>query len=112
METIREAANNNEESISEWLVQAVEGERENTSPPENKKQGKETKKLLLQWITTLEHTSISWPATPYLHGFGTPQKEKGEKSNTEKWRKTTQLQKGGKKKKKKKRREKKRKKKK
>ena len=39
-ETIREAAKNNEESISERLVQAIEGERENTRPPENKKQGK------------------------------------------------------------------------
>ena len=35
METIREAAKNNWKSISEWLVQAIEGERENTRPPEN-----------------------------------------------------------------------------
>ena len=42
-ETISEAAKNNEESISERLVLAIEGERENTSAPENKKQGKETK---------------------------------------------------------------------
>ena len=44
METIREAAENNWKSISERLVQAIEEERENTMPPENKKQGKETKK--------------------------------------------------------------------
>ena len=42
-ETIREAAKNNEKSISERLVQAIEGERENTRPPENKKQGKRPK---------------------------------------------------------------------
>ena len=39
-ETFREAATNNEESISEQLVQATGGERKNTRPPENKKQGK------------------------------------------------------------------------
>ena len=66
METIREVAKNNEESISERLVQAIQGERENTRPPENKKQGKETKNK--------------------KNKFGTPQKEKGEKSNTEKRR--------------------------
>ena len=63
-------------------------ERKNTRPPENKKQGKETKNK--------------------KNKFGTPQKEKGEKSNTEKRRKTAQPQK--KKEKKKRRREKKRKK--
>ena len=31
-ETIRDAAKNNEESISERLVQVIEGERENTRP--------------------------------------------------------------------------------
>ena len=44
-----------------------ERERENTRPPENKKQGKETKNK--------------------KNKFGTPQNEKGEKSNTEKRRK-------------------------
>ena len=64
METIREAAKNNEESISERLVQAMEGEREKTQgPPENNKQGKETKNK--------------------KNKFGTHQKEKGEKSNNE-----------------------------
>ena len=42
--TIKEAAKNKEESISERLVQAIEGEREKKhKAPENKKQGKETK---------------------------------------------------------------------
>ena len=82
-ETIREAAKNNEESISERLVQAIEDERENTRPPENKKQGKETKNK--------------------KNKFDTPQKEKGEKSNTEKRRrKTAQPQKKQKKARKKK----------
>ena len=62
METIREAAENNWKSISERLVQAMEGERENTRPPENKKQGKETKNK--------------------KNKYDTPQKEKGEKSNS------------------------------
>ena len=43
-ETIREGAKNKEESISERLVQAIEGERENTRPPEDNKSRKETKK--------------------------------------------------------------------
>ena len=57
--TIREAAKNKEESISERLVQAIEGERERKhKAPENKKQGKETKNK--------------------KNKFGTPQKEKGK----------------------------------
>ena len=89
-ETIREAAKNNEESIWERLVQAIEGkrERENTRPPENKKQGKETKNK--------------------KNKCDTPQNEKGEKSNTEKRRRKNSATP---KEKRKKRREKKRKKK-
>ena len=65
-ETIREAAKNKEESISERLVQVIEGERERKhKAQENKKQGKEIKNK---------------------NKFGTPLKEKGEKSNTEKRR--------------------------
>ena len=88
-DTIREVAKNSEESISEWLVQVI-GERENTRPPENKKRGKEIKKQEEQ----IRH----------------PQKEKGEKSNTEKRRrrKIAQLQKKKEKKKGVKRKEKKR----
>ena len=72
-ETIRETAKNNEESISERLVQAIEGKRENIWPPENKKQGKKAKNKNI---------------------CDTRQNEKGEKSNTEKRRgKTAQLQK-------------------
>ena len=57
--TIREAAKNKEESISERLVQAIEGERERKhKAPENKKQGKETKNT--------------------KNKFGAPQKEKGK----------------------------------
>ena len=57
--TIREAAKNKEESISERLVQAIEGERERKhKAPENKKQGKEIKNT--------------------KNKFGAPQKEKGK----------------------------------
>ena len=57
--TIRETAKNKEESISERLVQAIEGERERKhKAPENKKQGKETKNT--------------------KNKFGAPQKEKGK----------------------------------
>ena len=70
-ETIREAAKNNEESISERLVQAIEGERKRKAP-ENNKQGKETKNK--------------------KNKFAPPPRKKGEKSNTEKRRrKTAQL---------------------
>ena len=62
-------ARNNEESISEWLVQAIEREKGNTRPPEKRKENaiEETRKC------------------------GTPQKSKRRKSPTLKTRKT-QLQ--------------------
>ena len=86
--TIREAAKNKEESISERLVQVIEGERERKhKAPENKKQGKETK-----------NTKNKFGAPP------PPPERKRKMSSTEK-RRTAQPQK-----KKKGRREKKRKK--
>ena len=124
--TIREAAKNNWKSVSERLVQAIEGEREreNTRPPENKKQGKVTKNKKNKFGTPQKEKGKS--PTPKREDeenkkqgketknkrnkFGTPQNE-GENSNIEKREKNKQKkQRNSKRKKRKKRRENKRKK--
>ena len=90
--TIREAAKNKEESISERLVQAIEGERERKyKAPENKKQGKETKNTKNKFGVPQKEKG-KCPAPKKEEQRTPPKKKEGVKRKKEKRSNTTQLQ--------------------
>ena len=92
--TIREAAKNKEESISERLVQAIEGERERKhKAPENKKQGKETKNTKNNSAPPPERKRKMSSTEKKKKNSATPKEKKGRREKKRKKRSNkTQLQ--------------------
>ena len=76
-ETIREAAKNNEESISERIVQVIEGERENTRPQKIRNKEKRPK---------TRRTSAT-PPRMKKEKSPTPKREEGKQRNSKRKKK-------------------------